>query len=114
MITRIVYTRALVWAGLDYIFNPQSNRKILALNEIMASFETQESIEQDFTLDCLPLDCIICICEYLTAEDLAKFSRVCRVSVASEARGGRGLRLTYFSSLSLSLSFSDSCSMKPV
>ena len=103
-----------MWAGLDYIFNPQSNRNILALNEIMASFETQESIEQDFTLDCLPLDCIICICEYLTAEDLAKFSRVCRVSVASEARSGRGLRLTYFSSLSLSLSFSDSCSMKPV
>ena len=102
-----------MWAGLDYIFNPQSNRKILALNE-MASFETQGSIEQDFTLDCLPLDCIICICEYLTAEDLAKFSRVCRVSVASEARSGRGLRLTYFSSLSLSLSFSDSCSMKPV
>ena len=60
----------------------------------MASFETQESSEQDFTLDCLPLDCIICICEYLTAEDLANFSRVCRVSVAGEAKGGRGLQLT--------------------
>jgi len=39
-----------------------------------------ESGGQDFTLDCLPLDCIICICEYLSAEDLGKFSRVCRVS----------------------------------
>lgn len=62
----------------------------------MASLGTQQSSDQDFALDCLPLDCIICICEFLSAEDLARFSRVCRVSVAREARGGRGLRLTSF------------------
>ena len=39
-----------------------------------------ESDEQDFTLDCLPLDCIVLICECLSAEDLGRFSRVCRVS----------------------------------
>lgn len=33
-----------------------------------------------FTLDCLPFDCIVTICEYLSAEDLARMSRVCSVS----------------------------------
>lgn len=32
-----------------------------------------------FTLDFLPFDCIVTICEYLTAEDLARMSRVCKV-----------------------------------
>ena len=32
-----------------------------------------------FTLDCLPFDCIVSICEYLSAEDLARMSRVCSV-----------------------------------
>ena len=44
---------------------------------------TGEDAEEDaFTLDCLPFDCIVTICEYLPAEDLARMSRVCTVSLA--------------------------------
>lgn len=36
-----------------------------------------------FTIDCLPLDCILCICEFLPVNDLGKFGRVCKVKAKS-------------------------------
>ena len=35
--------------------------------------------DDPFTLDLLPFDCLVTICEYLTAKDLARMSRVCKV-----------------------------------
>ncbi len=38
-----------------------------------------DSVDQDFTIDCLPLDCIVCICKYLPVNDLGRFGSVCKV-----------------------------------
>ncbi len=32
-------------------------------------------------IDCLPFDCLVCICEYLGPRGLCRFGAVCRVSV---------------------------------
>ncbi len=34
------------------------------------------------TLDCLTFDCIVCVCEFLSPEDLARFSAVYKVPPA--------------------------------
>ena len=60
-----------------------SLRILLCAIKMAASVSTGEDAEEDaFTLDCLPFDCIVTICEYLPAEDLARMSRVCTVSLA--------------------------------
>ena len=40
--------------------------------------ESREEMET-LSLDRLPFDCIVTLCEYLSAEDLARFGRVCTV-----------------------------------
>ena len=35
---------------------------------------------ESLSLDCLPFDCLVTLCEYLSAEDLTRFGRVCAVS----------------------------------
>ncbi|CAI8007368.1 hypothetical protein GBAR_LOCUS5169 [Geodia barretti] len=34
---------------------------------------------ETLSLDRLPFDCIVTLCEYFSAEDLARFGRVCTV-----------------------------------
>lgn len=36
-------------------------------------------------LDCLPFDCVVCICEYLSPADLCRFGAACRVRELEEA-----------------------------
>ena len=38
-------------------------------------------VEEEWSLDCLPFDSIVCICEFLTPEDLSRFARVCKVDL---------------------------------
>lgn len=45
-----------------------------------------EADEEALTLDCLPFDCIVCVCEFLPPEDLARFSAVCKVKSHLTAR----------------------------
>ena len=47
------------------------------------SWGFQDSVESDeeLTLDGLGFDCLVCICEWLTPEDLCRFSGVCKVDL---------------------------------
>ena len=36
------------------------------------------------SLDCLPFDCIVTLCEYLSADDLVRFGLVCTVSICTK------------------------------
>ena len=38
-----------------------------------------EFSESELALDSLPFDCIACVCEYLSPEDLCRFGAACKV-----------------------------------
>ena len=59
------------------------HRKACSLIADMAAMEEEDGggdLALSLSLDRLPFDCIVTICEYLTAEDLVRFGSVCSVS----------------------------------
>lgn len=66
----------------------------------MEAFEEGGEISD---INCLPFDCLVCICEYLSPRDLCRFGAVCKVNKNAS-----------WLASNMNTKFSSSFSMKPL